>query len=214
MKNCVLTLIAVGSVVVPIRALAEFHIFQPMSVNQPNLVQNGSFESLSFSPWVQSGVGLFLGFGDAADGGNFAGIGNYLYQDIPTTLGQTYLLQFAMAGNANWPGLITMNTLWGGNTLNITAWNPAGHNINNLGWIYVKLNVTANSSLTRLEFDNPGQPNQQPFLDAVSLFTVPEPSSYSLIVIFGVIMLTGNFWRKQLTANTGLKAADRPLTHG
>jgi hypothetical protein len=160
----------------------------PSSAIPINLVQNGSFESLSLTPWTQSGVGIFAGFGGAADGGNFANLGGYLYQDLVTTPGQTYDLRFAMAGNINWPGLITMNTLWGGNVVAVTTWNPAGHNIDNLGWIHADVTLVANSSLTRLEFLNPGQFNQQPFLDAVSVTSVPD-SSYTLFLL--MISMTG-----------------------
>jgi hypothetical protein len=162
-----------------------------------NLVQNGSFESLSLSPWTQSGVGLWMGFGGAADGANFAGIDGYLYQDLVTTPGQTYDLRFAMAGNINWPGLITMDTLWGGSVVDVTTWNPAGHNMNNLGWIYSDVTLVASSSLTRLEFLNPGQVNQGPFLDAVSVTAVPDGSftlflmmiSMAGIYVFRVVMM-------------------------
>ncbi len=65
-----------------------------------NLVQNGSFES-GLTSWSSSGVGEFLGFPDAADGGCFAGVGEYIYQDLVTTPGQAYDLRFAMAGNIN-----------------------------------------------------------------------------------------------------------------
>jgi hypothetical protein len=200
MKTCLITLIAIAAVFAPSEGSAQVYDYQSVPNTQVNLVQNGSFESSSLSPWGQSDVGLWLGFPDAADGRNYAGIGGYLYQDIPTTAGQTYELQFAMAGNANWPGLITMNTLWGGNTVNITTWNPTGHNVNNLGWIYVDMNVTANSSMTRLEFDNPGQINQQPFLDAVGLFAVPEPSPSMFMVSFGILVLFGKWWRRQPAA--------------
>jgi hypothetical protein len=148
-----------------------------------NLVQNGSFESLSLAPWTASKVGLFLGFGGAADGGNFAGLGGFIYQDLTTTPGQAYDLRFAMAGNINWPGQITMNTVWGDSLVDVTTWNPAGHNIENLGWIYSDIIVVATSSTTRLEFLNPGQLNQQPFLDAVSVTAAPVPDLASTLVL-------------------------------
>ena len=171
MNTYLVTLVAAMAVFAPNESFAD----------QRNLVQNGSFESLSISPWVSSGSGLFAGYESAADGRNFANIGGYLYQDLATTSGQTYHLRYAMAGNMNWPGLITMYALWGNDNVATTIWNPAGHNINNLGWIYTDLDLVASTTRTRLIFQNPGQFNQQPFLDAVSVVVVPEPSSAALL---------------------------------
>jgi hypothetical protein len=170
----------------------------PLSFGVPiNLVQNGSFEdNFTLSPWTASGVSLFAGFSGAADGANFVNISGYLYQNVATTPGQTYDLRFAMAGNFNWPSLITMDTYWGNSLLAVTTWNPAGHNINNLGWIYVDLNVVASSTTTRLEFLNPGQGNQSPDLDAVSLIAVPDQTStFGLLSI--AIALTLKTLRRQ-----------------
>ena len=162
--------------------LLTYCLVAPRANAQQNIVHNGSFESgFTLSPWTTSGTGLFAGFEGAADGLNFADIGGFLYQDLATTPGLTYHLRFAMAGNINWPGLITMETLWGNTIAAETTWNPAGHSINNLGWIYTDIDLAADSSLTRLTFENPGASNQQPFLDAVSVVVVPEPSAMSLL---------------------------------
>lgn len=162
------------------------------SFGQPvNLVQNGNFGS-GLSDWMNSGVGVFLGYsGEAANGDvNFVNIagGGYLYQDLTTTPGQIYDLSFAMAGNINWPGAITMDTLWGGNIVDVTTWNPGGHTVANLGWLYENVAVTAASSQTLLEFENPSQQiNQQPFLDAVSVTALPEASTLNLVAASIVI---------------------------
>jgi hypothetical protein len=161
-----------------------------------NLVQNGSFESMSLTPWTASHVGLFLGFGGAADGGNFAGLGGFLYQDLSTTPGQAYDLQFAMAGNVNWPGLITMDTYWGNSLVAVTTWNPAGHSYANLGWIYGDMTVVATGATTRLEFANPVQLNQQPFLDAVRVTAVPDVASTLVLLMAsmsGVSLLQASY---------------------
>jgi len=172
-----LALLALSAAFVPVRLPA-----------QVNLVQNGSFGggfNNGPSGWTSSGVGLFLGYaGEAAEGDvNFANIegGGFLYQYLDTIPGQIYDLRFAMAGNINWPGLITMNTLWDGNNVRMTTWNPTGHTFTNLGWIYTDVEVLATSSLTQLEFENLGQAEQQPFLDAVSVTIVPEASTSKLL---------------------------------
>lgn len=181
MKIYLLTVITVAVVFPSFKSSA-----QPPGITQPNLVQNGSFESSppSLSPWVGT-AGLALGFPDAADGRNYATITGYLYQEIPTISGQAYQLQFAMAGNFNWPAPITMTTFWGGNMVASTTWNPAGHSVTNLGWIDVDITVVATDFTTHLEFDNPGANLQNPYLDAVSLVAVPEPTCASLIMIIG-----------------------------
>src|SRR6185369_6381965 len=70
-----------------------------------NILINGSFDvpqgqSYSIVPWVQTGTLLYTAGGcQNADGGNSLGIvSGLLYQDIPTTPGQRYLLSFYVAG--------------------------------------------------------------------------------------------------------------------
>lgn len=154
-----------------------------------NIVQNGSFEEGWDSPigWVTYGVSMELGMSGAPDGRNWASVLGTLYQDLPTEAGQLYHLSFAMAGNFNVSDLTIMNVLWGSTAVGTFTWNPAGHNINNMGWVYGDIDVVALTSTTRLTFENPfvRTPEAQRIirLDAVKVAVVPEPAGLGLFLL-------------------------------
>src|ERR1051326_436205 len=88
---------------------------QPTFAAAQNIVQHGSFEfgETGSVGWTGDyGADTLVPW--AADGVNFADVTFFLYQDLVTLPGQSYHLRFAMAGNQNWPGLISLQTLWGG----------------------------------------------------------------------------------------------------
>lgn len=75
----------------------------------PNLVQNGSFESLgetiNLPPW-HNGAGRRPAVGIVVsepwrtpDGNNFIMAQSFICQDIPTVAGRSYLFRFAFGGN-------------------------------------------------------------------------------------------------------------------
>ena len=145
---------------------------------QSNLVKNGGFENgLIGWGWTYN-VALFS-FSDPEGGDNYVGVYGTLYQDLNTTPGQQYDVRFAMAGNFNLPQTAELDVQWGSLT-----WNPAGHSIYNLGWVWGDFDVTATSLTTRLTFKNPNVGTQNiPLLDAVQVVAVPEPSSLWLISV-------------------------------
>jgi hypothetical protein len=155
---------------------------------QGNLLRNGSFEEgWSNGPigwgWTYN-VGQASGFSGAADGRNWADVFGTLYQDLPTEPGQLYRLSFAMAGNFNIAELTVMNVLWGGSMVGTFTWNPAGRDINNLGWVYGDIEAVASASNTRLTFENPFVGTQTIIrLDAVEVTLVPEPSGFILFTL-------------------------------
>ena len=154
---------------------------------QGNLVQNGTFfngladwnESSEFGGWI----GNYVSY---APSGAFAliGGGEWLEQTLDTTPGQWYDLTFAMAGNPNQDSEVTLDALWGGNVVAISAWNPSGHSYSgdNLGWNYVNINVLATSLNTQLEFEGV---QQVAFVDVVSVTpaSIPEPRVLSLLAL-------------------------------
>src|SRR5262245_33359332 len=71
----------------------------------PNLVQNGSFESLGQSTW-QNGAGsppavdiVVAEPWRTPEGANFIMAKSFICQDVPTVAGQPYLFRFAFGGN-------------------------------------------------------------------------------------------------------------------
>lgn len=186
-----------------------FALFQTCYGDEPNIVQNGSFEG-GFPGW-SGDLGVDMAVPFAADGSSLARVNSFIYQDLITMPGQTYHLRFAMAGNPNWPDLITLNTSWNGSLVATTTWNPVGHSYQtSLGWIFSDINVQASASVTRLMFQSPTPPSQTPFLDAVSVtaLPVPEPSCFAL---FGLaIVLAGGIRKKILRPTTPARITARP----
>jgi choice-of-anchor C domain-containing protein len=101
-----------------------------------------------------------------------------LYQDVPTIPGAEYNLTYWTAVNGdqalNQPH--TMNVLVGGKLLTTISAESAG---TPLQWVQQTSTITATSTTTRLEFDDatPGDTNQGPALDNVSLTAIPDTIS-------------------------------------
>jgi hypothetical protein len=130
-------------------------------------------------------------------GNSYGQVFGTLFQSLPTTPGQTYQLQFAMAGNLNFPDSAVLDVLWGGASVGSISWSPAGNNRQNLGWVWTDFYVTALTSSTELAFDNPNVGTENiPFLDAVTVEPVPEPSAASLLLLgSGALLYFARFRR-------------------
>jgi hypothetical protein len=127
-----------------------------------------------------------------------------MYQDLATTPGQIYHLRFALAGNFNISVPTIADVLWGGVNIGSVTWNPAGHTINNLGWVWGDFDVTALSSSTRLTFSDPfvGDGSRILRVDAVSVQAVPDASETSLLLgvgLFGIFGVGGYLKNKGFT---------------
>jgi hypothetical protein len=167
--------------------------------SQINIVNNGGFEGgWNNGPvgwqWTYN-VGLDEGFSSAAQGGSFAQVYGTLYQDLPTAPGHQYHIEFAMAGNYAVPQQAELDVQWGNTTVGSVTWDPAGHNVNNLGWVWGEFDVVATTTFTWLTFSNPNVGTENiPDLDAVSVVAVPEPSSLSLLCL-GIAAITPGLFR-------------------
>jgi len=163
---------------------------------QSSIVLNGGFER-GTEGWTLGNLGMWVNFPNPAEGSIYAELRTFTYQDLPTVVGQTYHLRFAMAGNANWPGPISMQISWAENVVAATSWNPAGHNIYNLGWIYSDFDLVATAPTPRLGFVNLGEINQSAMIDAVSVVPVPEPSYLALLGVAAVAATCGRVFGRQ-----------------
>ena len=186
MKTAIMVLIAVTA------ATLELLGQQPhFTLPSGSIVVDGGFEQGGLDWGWTYNIGIAWNFPDAAEGHNYCIAYGTIFQDLPTTAGQEYHLQFALAGNFNTGSPAVVNVLWGDNNIGSASWNPGGHSVNDLGWVWSDFYVTASSSTTLLTFSDPfvGDGSQRvDLLDAISVVPVPEPSLLPLIG-FGVLAM-------------------------
>ena len=183
-KMKIVALLVVGVTLTALKLTAQSVFYTTDNVGQGNIVENGGFEQGDAGWGWTYNYGVWFGFPDAAEGGNFGEVDGTIYQDLAMTPGQQYQLQFALAGNSNISSSEVVNVLWGGNGIGNASWNPAGHNINSMGWVWSDFDVTASSFTTRLTFANPyvgDGSGRIDLVDAISVVAIPEPSRLLLL---------------------------------
>jgi len=115
------------------------------------------------------------------------GSAGQIYQDLATVPGQTYELRFAMAGSGvveQQPPLIKlMEVGWGTTLVDTPSFDITGHTVTDMGWTYHTYDLTAVSSITRLQFTSLIDTQWGPMIDDVSVTAVPEPA---LLVLLGL----------------------------
>jgi hypothetical protein len=120
-----------------------------------------------------------------AEDGNYSidlagtsGVPGGLYQDVPTTPGVQYSLTYWTAVNGDeTPGNThTLNVVVGGQTVATVQAAGVGRP---LQWVQNTVAITATAATTRIEFDDvtPGDQDQGPALDNVSLTAAPDTIS-------------------------------------
>ncbi len=175
-------------------------------VRADNIVVNGGFETGDFSGWATQGNFVLVaggknygGFdfgGHGAHGGTyFAALGTVsslgsISQTLATVAGQTYTLDFFVAGDGGSPNELKVN--WGGTVV----FDQTG--IPNQGYVEHKLQLTATGPSTKLTFWERNDPGYLA-LDDVSVTgpgangqgetpTSPEPASLALFGVGGLAM--------------------------
>ncbi len=156
---------------------------QSQSTSGQDLIANGGFETGDFSGWALSGnVGPFLSYGPQAFMVNSAKSGSYaagfgpvgsdgkLSQDIPTTAGQHYTLDFWLANASG--GTDDFAVKWNGQTL-LAMVNQSAQ-----GYTEYKFDVVGTAGTSHLEFDFRQDPSYWS-IDSISLApagaSVPPP---------------------------------------
>jgi choice-of-anchor C domain-containing protein len=154
---------------------------------------NGSFENPTHnSNWVTRNAGNVFGgwtvgsgsidhirhYWQAADGqysvdlsGSHVGS---IYQDVVTTPGVQYLLEFAMAGNPDGlPAVKQMEVFWDGLSQGVFNFTQAGNTKLSMGWQNHSIQVVG-SGIDTLTFQSLGSAYFGPALDNVRLTRIPE----------------------------------------
>ena len=154
-------------------ATGNLDIYAPGTVNGWT-VGSGS---VGVTSWWQNSDGL-----QALDlAGNSQGL---IYQDICTTPGGLYRLNFAFAGNpAENPTLKTMEIWWGTQNVATPQFSTVGRSVTNMGWVMYEYTLQATGTTTRLLFRDVyvGTTRSGPALDAVSLQAVaPTPTATAI----------------------------------
>lgn len=193
MKTPLAAVLVIGTALFPPMSWAESFVYLQPALNQPNLVQNGSFELITVVPGVETRARPWFGnlsynenWDNAPDGHDYAQIG-YAYQDVSVVADSTYSLTFWAAADLYVSPSATIDVQWGNENAGLFVTEPHSYNsgINRYEQIvwqqFTVPSLMANSSLERLEFQ--AIDGSQLLLDDVRLNLVPEPSS---VAMFGV----------------------------
>jgi choice-of-anchor C domain-containing protein len=152
----------------------------------------------SFGGWTVSEHSIDLCATDtwqAAEGSQSVDLGGspgpgVIYQDLAVAAGQTYRLQFAMAGDPFWAGIKEMKVYWAEGLVADLIFDTTPYSADNMGWTYHSYSVTASGTTARLRFEDVNHTDGYygAALDDVSVVAIPEPCSL-LALAGGVIAL-------------------------
>jgi hypothetical protein len=210
------TLVA-GILPLSIAAKPAAAIVAPASTST-NLITNGSFENQqpgnggwgvfdSIDGWnvlegSQAGIEVqHNAAGTAFDGNQLVELDSHavsgIFQDLATTVGKKYKLQFAFSPRAG-VAENTLNVKWGGNLVDTLMADGTG--LGDTKWNTFTYNLVANGAKTRLSFDNLTEKSDSlgTYIDNVSLQAVPESTNVAGIIVVGAIGLGSLCKRKKL----------------
>jgi hypothetical protein len=140
-------------------------------------------------PYVNAHEGQWVVDLEYSGTGNLSG---WIEQTVATSVGQTYVLSFAMGGNYFQysavglplsPEAKSMKVYWDSTLLGLLTYaSHPGDTFSQITWdLYTFSVVGAGSDTLRFESTNPIVPGYGALIDGVSLETVPEPASLFLL---------------------------------
>ena len=109
------------------------------------------------------------------------------------TVGQHYRLSFYMAGNNNLSPVTFHLQASAGATTQTFTFDATGHSYTNMGWSLRTLDFAADNTTETLTFMSLDPGNAGPTLDNVSITTIPEPGTTSLLGVVAALC-----WRRKI----------------
>jgi choice-of-anchor C domain-containing protein len=189
-------------------ACAAFLGLMTATAQASSLITNGSFELGAFDAagfdtinagntaitgWTVGGnsvdwIGTYWQPQDGNRSIDLAGNGpGTLAQSFATALGQTYLVQYWMAGNPD--GAPTVKNLDANVIVNVSAsFDDTGFDKSNMGWTLKSFSFVANGPISTLTFVDTDTGPYGPALDNVSVTAIPEASTWAMMILgfFGI----------------------------
>jgi hypothetical protein len=199
MKTRVIALLVASVVLASSKAWAVIYIPSPPG----NIVRNGTFER-EFDYW--NGIPAIF-YNPHAPNGVFA-VTTDIYQDLPTSPGQQYSLDFYAAADLFLdPSLTFAVALNSQPMVSFTTipypYNPIFTPLDQMPWTEYTFSFTASAGTTRLEFIDM---NTFYFgLAAVSVVPVPEPATTALMLVAGAVIVCWSRWPSRAKSNNSAR---------
>ncbi len=179
-------------------------------VNPGSFTTIGNGDSTSIFGWTVGGLGVdYIGsYWQAADGdrsidlsGNDKGSISQMLTGL--TVGQTYQVMFALAGNPDGGGATKVATVSDdGSQSSVFFFAQGGNDKTNMGWTTQTYTFKATGTTANLVFSATANNPYGPALDNVSISAVPEPATWAMMIIGfgGVGSMLRSTRRKQVAA--------------
>jgi choice-of-anchor C domain-containing protein len=133
-------------------------------------VSKGSIDLLSVKDWQDADgqQSIDLSGGEAGT----------IYQDLATTIGATYQVSLAIAGNpTDVPSVKQAEVWWGSSLLATLSFSTSGHSHQSMGWQFHTFTVQAAAPVTRLRLKSLTNGSNGPAIDAVRVVPLDTPTA-------------------------------------